>query len=101
MKDVKVVIALCSLLVAVVGLTWTIRRDSKDPPTVVVTTKKAPAAEAELVAADGAQFSISPRTGSAYPPASYIGTLFIVRHVQTRMELTRFILKTGLNEVSF
>jgi hypothetical protein len=101
MKDTKVIIALCTLLVAVFGLVWTIRRDSREPPKVVVTTGKVPAAEAELVAADGAQFSISPRTGYAYPPATYIGMLFIVRHVETRKELTRFMLKDGLNEVSF
>lgn len=99
--DFKVIVALCSLVVAVIGVGWTIHRDSKDPPKVVVTTQKMPAVEAELVAADGAQFSISPKTGSAYPPGSYVGSLFIVRHSQSRLELTRFTLKSGLNEVSY
>ena len=100
MSDIKI-IALCSLLVAAIGVVWRIIHDTKKRPKVVVVTKdKAPASDAELIADDGAQFSISPQTGFAYVPSNYTGTLFIVRHLQTRKELTRFTLKTGLNEVS-
>ena len=93
-------IGLASLLVAVGAFVWTILRDTRKRAKVFVTKDKVPASDAELVADDGAQFSISAQTGIAHPPPNYVGTLFIVRNLQTRKELARFILRHGLNEIN-
>ena len=101
MGDNKALIALGSLLVGIMALIWTIWRDTKKRPKVVVTRDKTPASDAELVADDGAQFSISSQTGIAHVPGNYVGTIIIVRHLNTRRELTRFALRSGLNEINF
>jgi len=99
-KTVLIAIGVCSLVATVIGVIWAIYRDLRRRPEVVVTRDRTPLAEAELIADDGAQFSVSPQTGFAHPPYTYIGRLFIVRHVQSRRELARFNLQAGLNEVN-
>ena len=104
MKDPKfiipLIIPLIGLLVTTAGFAWKVRHDIKKSPMVVVTKDGAPAPDVELIANDGAQFSIDPKTGLAHVTDGYIGTLVIVRQSQSRKELGRFTLKAGWNEVS-
>ena len=103
MKDTKVIIALISLVVAIAGLLWMIRRDTlpqPESPTVVVTMDKTPVTNAQLIAQDGAQFPFAERTGIAHVPPRYLGQLIVVRDGQSLKELSRFILKGGLNEIA-
>src|SRR5690348_9513819 len=96
----QLTVAILSLAVAAASFGWSVYRGSAGTSSVLITFGRAPATNTELVMVDGAQFSPDSRSGLVSVPRAYVGTLVFVRDQSSHREVARFILRSGLNEIS-
>ena len=99
MPDANVLLSAAGITVTAIGTGWTIYSATRKPPFAVITRNGSPASDVVLIGEDGLETTPHSRTGNVQFPKTYIGTWVIIRDAKSGLELHRFIVRSGRNEV--
>jgi hypothetical protein len=99
MKDPNLILGTFTLVLTAIATGWPIWNFWKKLPYAAISRGNVPATKIVLEDEDGIEYSPKASTGRVTLPWRTIGTLVIVRDLDTHMELLRFVVQAGRNEI--